>query len=280
VVRREPRVLGYAQSRWTLDTIGQACDWLNVTTQGGLSRLLHRLKIHYKRGRDYIHSPDPYYEDKCALIELCRLRALYDPQRYVFLYLDECTYYRQPTLSRDYELSGGSQPLARRSYQANTWFHIVAALDALSGRVVWQQRSKIGLRQLGNFYVQIRQTYPLAEEIYVVQDNWPVHFHPDVLAYLQPQNLPWPPKLSWTWPKTARPGIIPMNLPIQILCLPTYASWLNPIEKLWRWLKQQLLHHHRYSNDWPALRQLVADFFNQFQTGSEELLTYVGLLPT
>ncbi|MBK9008807.1 MAG: transposase [Anaerolineae bacterium] len=26
------------------------------------------------------------------------------------------------------------------------------------------------------------------------------------------------------------------------LLFPTYASWLNPIEKLWKWLKQEVLH--------------------------------------
>jgi hypothetical protein len=68
------------------------------------------------------------------------------------------------------------------------------------------------------------------------------------------------------------------NLPIQLLFLPTYASWLNPIEKLWRWLRQQVIHLHGFSDDWPALKARVADFLNQFRNGSTELLRYVGLL--
>ena len=36
---------------------------------------------------------------------------------------------------------------------------------------------------------------------------------------------------------------------------------------------------HPYSDDWPALKQQVASFLNQFSSGSEELLHYVGLLP-
>ncbi|MGQ9628202.1 MAG: transposase [Anaerolineae bacterium] len=43
-----------------------------------------------------------------------------------------------------------------------------------------------------------------------------------------------------------------------MLCLPTYASWFNPIEKLWRWLKQDVLHLHRLNEDWQALIQRVA----------------------
>jgi len=54
---------------------------------------------------------------------------------------------------------------------------------------------------------------------------------------------------------------------------------LNPVEKLWRWLKQNVLHLHRLSGDWPALRQHVADALDQFKDGSPYLLRYVGLLP-
>ncbi|MBK9335612.1 MAG: transposase [Lewinellaceae bacterium] len=35
-----------------------------------------------------------------------------------------------------------------------------------------------------------------------------------------------------------------MNLPVQLHFLPTYASWLNPIEKVWKMLKQDLVHNH------------------------------------
>jgi hypothetical protein len=45
----------------------------------------------------------------------------------------------------------------------------------------------------GHFYAWLRADDPRAEVIYVVVDNWPVHFHPDELAYLQPQHFPWPP---------------------------------------------------------------------------------------
>jgi hypothetical protein len=64
-----------------------------------------------------------------------------------------------------------------------------------------------------------------------------------------------------------------------MLCLPTYASWCNPIEKLWRWLEQDILHLHRLSDDWAALKQAVACFLDGFADQSLELLRYVGLLP-
>jgi transposase len=251
---------------------------LRLGTDAGLWRLLDRLGIRYKRARDYLHSPDPKYAEKLALVEECLQKAHADPVRYVLLYLDEFTYYRQPTLSFDYAKQGTKQPLARRSYRSNAWFRVVATLNAITGQVTYSQRSRIGLVQLSNFYAQIRAAYPLAETIYIVQDNWPIHAHPDVLARLQPQLLPWPPRVPGNWKTTPRASALKDTLPIQLLFLPTYASWTNPIEKLWRWLKQTVLHLHRYADDWITLRQQVATFLNRFGNGSLELLRYTGLL--
>lgn len=66
---------------------------------------------------------------------------------------------------------------------------------------------------------------------------------------------------------------------IELVWLPTYAPWTNPIEKLWRWLKADLLHHHRFANDWDGLKAAIATFLARFATGSEQLLRYVGLCP-
>jgi hypothetical protein len=279
VIRRAPEQFGYETSRWELAMILESCPWLTLHSSGGLWRLLKRLKISYKRGRDYVHSPDPNYEAKLSLIELMRLRTYYNPERYVLLYLDELTYYRQPTLARAWEARGPIQPLALRSYQSNTHFRLLGGLNALTGRVTFRQRSHTDLACLTGFWYQVRADYPDVDTIYLVVDNWPVHFHPDVLAPLQAQNLPFPPTLPANWPTQPSAKAQRDNLPIQLLCLPTYASWLNPIEKLWRWLKQDVLHLHRLSDSWPRLKQRVDHFLADFSHGSTELLQYVGLLP-
>jgi len=54
-------------------------------------------------------------------------------------------------------------------------------------------------------------------------------------------------------------------------------AFCNPIEKLWRWLCQDVLHLHRLAVDLQALRALVAAFLQQFAQGSADLLRYVGL---
>jgi len=244
-----------------------------------MCQLLKRLDISYKRGRAYVHSPDPHYKDKLSLIEWAWQLTKAHPEQYVFLYLDELTYYRQPTVASDYEARGHQQPLARYSHRSNTHFRVVGALNALTGQVTYLQGGKISVPLLSGFYAQIRDVYPHAEAVFVAQDNWPVHFHPDVLARLQPQVWPYKFIRPPNWPTEPSAKAVHDDLPIQVLCLPTYASWCNPIEKLWRWLKQDILHLHRLSDDWAALKQAVASFLDSFAGKSLELLRYAGLLP-
>ena len=52
----------------------------------------------------------------------------------------------------------------------------------------------------------------------------------------------------------------------------------EPIEKLWRWLKQDVVKMHRLAEDWQAVRERVRQFLDQFAHGSQRLLEYVGLL--
>lgn len=279
VIHRDPRDFGYRKSRWTLDLIARCCTWLRVTTEGSVSGLLKRLGIRYKRGRQSLHSPDRGYDRKVHRLEMRRFRAKYDPERYVFLYLDEFSYYRQPLVARAYAQTGSHQVVARMSHQSNTRFRVIAAMNAVTGQVTAQQYSKINLHNLSRFYALIAQTYPQAETIYLAVDNWPVHFHVDVLARLEPQNFADDFNVPDNWPTQPTGRAIHDNLPIQLVPLPTYAPWLNPIEKLWRWLSQDVLALHRLADDWQTLKHYVQDFLSQFQDGSNDLLHYVGLLP-
>lgn len=213
--------------------------------------------IRYKRGRDYVHSPDPAYAAKAGAIQAALAEARAAPGRVALLYVDEKSYSHQPTVAADHHVGGHSQPLARRSYAFTKWRRIVGALDAVTGRVLFEQGDHVGARVFCGFLRQVRAAYPEAERRYVVLDNWrQVHAHPTVRE------------------EAARQGVT-------LLYLPTYAPWLNPIEKLWRWLCQEVLHLHRRAEDWPGLQAAVAAFLSRFAQGgtaaTDALLRYVGL---
>jgi hypothetical protein len=114
-----------------------------------------------------------------------------------------------------------------------------------------------------------------------VQDNWPVHHHPDLLAALEPQESPWALPLLPRGPTRASAAAEQrwggLRLPIQRVWLPTSASWLNPIAKRWRTLRQEVTHLHPWADALDQLRQAVARFCAGFAQGSPALKRDVGL---
>jgi len=253
VLHQSPRRYGLARTRWRLQDLGRVLKWLEGCSAPGIYKVLKRLGFSRKRAMNFIHSPDPDYARKWKAILQAYLEAVNHPDEVVMVFLDEFSYYRQPTLAYAYHPTGNTLPYALQVARSNTRTRLVAVLNALTGKVTFLQRSVIGVLALQVFYRQVRAAYPQAKIIYIVQDNWPVHKLPEVVQAMQDH------------------GLTP-------LFLPTYASWLNPIEKLWRWLRQDILHLHTLPNDLETLRSQVRDFLDSFSSGSDPLLRYVGLL--
>jgi hypothetical protein len=281
LTRRTPRSCGLPLNRWTLTCLQLACPFLRELSIGGAHRLLERLDVVWKRARASVRSPDVEYEAKLAYLERLRQQSAQAPERIILAYLDEVTIERQPTLAAAFTTRGPSQPLAHRSQASDTLTRVVATLTHGTGRVLFRRASKIRLSTLVQFYQELCAAYPRAECIYVVQDNWPVHTHPDLLVALQKQTSPFTFHRPQNWPTepsaAAQQRYGSLQLPIQIVPLPTYASWCNPIEKLWRKLRQQLTHLHPWADDLERLRAEIDQFLNLFADGSASLLRYVGL---
>lgn len=280
LITRAPEQLDQEGNRWKLETIRNACPWMSDLTLSGVWRVLDQLEITLKRGRDHVHSPDPNYVQKLDDIVAAYEEALKSNGRIVFVFSDEFTFYRQPSLARDYRPVGSEhQPLALRSLRSDTSGRIVSGLNAVTGQTTSLVAGKISINQMVKFHQALRADYPNAETIYVAEDNWPVHHHPDVLAALEPQRTRWELPVPPSWPKEMSKKAKRLDLPIQLLPLPTYASWCNPIEKFWRLLNEDILHLHRLADDWQKLKEKVKEFLDRFREGSKDLLRYVGLTP-
>jgi transposase len=242
------------RARWTLALLIATVLWLARLTPSGAHRLLGRLGIVYRRGQEHLHSPDPEYGAKMAAVRRARSEAGRSGGRVVVVYLDEVTYYRRPSVGRCYAPAGGPGPYAEQGLRANTKRRVIGALDARSGRLTYWQGAHAGVAQLVRFYARLRAEYPDAEAIYVAQDNWPVHFHPTVLGAVA-------------------------GTPIRLLRLPTYAPWTNPVEKVWRKLRQEILHQHDYGDDWAGLTGAVSDWLARARDAPDGLRRYTGLRP-
>jgi len=283
VVRRDPRLLGEPRTRWTLAAVGRHVAWLAGHGPSGVWRILAALGVVRKRAREHVHSPDPADAEKRAAIAASLAQARAGGGRVVVLFQDEVTLHRQPSLAPAWEQRGRSQPRAERSHRADAPTRIVGALDALDGRVLWRRRGKLGIPALVGFYRAVAAAYPAAERIDIVLDNWPVHFHPDLLVALRPQDCPFPFPCPGHWPTEPSPEAVRkwghLARPIRLVPLPTYASWLNPIEQLWRRLRQEVVHLHPWADDLPALWAATAAFLARFAEADagRDLLHYVGL---
>lgn len=255
VVGASPRQWGIDQSRWSLATLRKAIVWLALLSDSGICRVLDRLGVRYRRGQAYLHSPDPDYARKMAVLAWAWEYVQARPSRRVFLYQDEFSYYRRPSVARAYGAAGrGPGPRAAQGLGRNRLRRVIGVLDRRSGRLFCWQRSRANVVTLIRFFHAVAEVYPEAETVWIALDNWPVHFHADLQAALAGSK-------------------------IRLLRLPTYAPWTNPIEKVWRWLHHDVLHQHEFGDDWEGLQQAVSRWLSQWSGNSPQLLRYVGLAP-
>ncbi len=250
----------------------------------GISDSLDRLGVTHTRGQGYALSPDEQFEAKRAFIDgVCERTGERESDSEAtdrVFYLDELTYELHPTVDKDWALAG-EQPTTPRGTCGQREGRLLGAMDAKTGRLFYRQKRSVGRTDLTALYREITSACE-ADRLWIVQDNAPFHFHSDVLQELESQV--WPhahPDFEYPrpsqWPDPAEAAFSDGALPLQVVPLPTYASWLNPIERLWRWLKQEVLHLHPYVADWRKLKQGVRDFLNRFADDSPSLLQYVGL---
>jgi hypothetical protein len=167
------------------------------------------------------------------------------PESVVAVFLDQRGVARWPDPAQDgaaamavADRRGSKQGLWRTRGARNAWTGQVTYLDGYLG----------GRDKVITCYGQLVAAYPPAERIHAIQDNWSIHKHPDLVEALK------------QWPQ------------IEPVGLPTYASWLNPIEKRWRWLKQDVLKLHRLaeggrcatgcSNSWTSSRTVRSGCWN------------------
>lgn len=259
VLKEEPRDYGMDRTRWRLqDMLRVVRDELDLAIHSisSLHNWLHRLGIRYRKGWAYLTSPDPHEALKLSVIDALLTRVGTQSQQadeqIVVLWMDELTVYRLPSLAAEWGEANGRAPKAHHTPGEDTKLRIAGALNTQTGQVTVRHAQKMGSVQLRAFYRQIRRDYPDAEQIFVIQDCWPVHFLPEVS-------------------QTAH------ELGISLVPLPTYSSWRNPIEKLWRWLKQDVIHMHSWADDWQRFQDEVRAFLAQFRQGSSQVLHYVGL---
>jgi hypothetical protein len=254
MLHKSPRLFGLERSRWWLAGVRQGVKALNSYSLVGVWKLLRRYDLRYKRGCAYVHSPDPDYDLKLAYIAAARRQVEHKAETMALVYVDELTYSRRPSVARAYAPKGAAAARVETGYRSNPQRRIAAALDVQTGRLLAWQRAHFDVATFLRFLQTLADSYPQTQRLFVVLDNWSLHFDPHISLALQ-------------------------NTKLMLLRLPTYAPWTNPVEKVWLRLKQELLHHHPFGDDWTALQTAVQTWLDQWSAPSSDLLRFVGLSP-
>lgn len=277
IVRTSPDEHGYQRSRWSLEALRQQADWLELETDAGMWQVLDRVGITYQRGQSFVRSPDEHFDEKCDYIERVRSRVAEEDEQ-VGLYLDELQYFQQPAIERGWGQQGEQPTVDRPATSKYEWsHHVLSAIDCQQGNLFWRHRDSFDRETFQQLYRDIAEAYPEAEHIWLIQDNLPVHFHIEVLELLESQKWPWDFPAPPTWPDPAEAAQRDGPLPIQLTPLPTYASWLNPVERFWRNLKRQVLYLQPNGCQPEQLVAEVDAYLNSQANSPDEVLSATGL---
>jgi len=244
-----PTADGPPPRRWTLRAMRATFPWLQDDPLSGVGRVLQRPKLPIRAAPVRQHRPDPDYLAKLDQLLAWLRDAAAHPGEVVVVFLDELGYDRWPAAGQTWGPAAPQPPpRADRDGPNNTQWRVIGALNALTGRVDDLDAYSSGREKLIRCSRQLVAAYGDARRISVVQDKWSIHRHPDVQAALA--GLP----------------------TIEPVWLPTDAPWRNPIEKLWRWLREQVLTLHRLAGDGQTLRERVNAFLSQFAQAADEVL--------
>lgn len=165
---------------------------------------------------------------------------------------DEASFYRQPSVAPLYAPQGRAQPRCRLCARSNGCVRAAVAFDPASGRSMHLMRSRFTVSAMAAVYRAIGAWAAGARQVFVVMDNWPVHRHPSAWRGLEEDSR------------------------LRALWLPTYSPWLNPAEKVWKWVRQRRCHMHGHSHDLGGLRQSISRALDQASQCPQEMLRYTG----
>ena len=137
----------------------------NLTTESGLWQVMKKLGVTYQQARAYVHSPDPFYEEKLAYIQ--QVISLYKEGEVVILFADQFTYYNHSEVNRAFA-ECYNQPKAARAIGGARQRRIAACMNCFTGQVTYVQRQKTTIPALIQLYKDVCEVYNQAKTIYII----------------------------------------------------------------------------------------------------------------
>lgn len=108
-------------------------------------------------------------------------------------------------------------------------------IDIVEHRVLVQEDTTLNADSIISFLRKVEEAYPWKERIHIFADNAPYHRNKKVKKFLETSK-------------------------IALHFLPPYSPNLNPIERLWKWMKERVMYNTYYDN-YDDFKMAVKGFF-------------------
>jgi transposase len=207
----------------------------------GMTDLLHRLKFTYKKSKLVPAKADKEKQEQFLkhLEALRENKGKNDP----ILYMDSVHPQHNTMLAYGWIKKGQDNII--KSNTGRQRINVNGALDADTHTVITREDESINAISTIALLEQIETAYPLAVIIYVICDN---------ARYYRS-------KLVGQFLETSK---------IQLVFLPSYSPNLNLIERLWKFMKKQVLYN-KYYEKFDTFKQSALGFFENIQQYKPEL---------
>lgn len=201
----DPRFLGQPFSTWSLTKLR---DYLLATkvvaaiSRETLRRILHEGGVTWQQTKTWKTSNDPDFSTKLA-----RILDLYDhpPADGRVVCVDEFGPLNlQPRPGKAWRPATSPRRLRATYHRTDGVRHMVAGLDLTTGKLFYRIRDRKRWTEFLAFCKTLRARWP-TDKLYLIVDNFSPHKHAHVTAWCAANQ-------------------------VELVFLPTYASWLNWIE--------------------------------------------------
>lgn len=253
IIEQDPRTLGCAFSNWTAPLLAEY-----LAKETGIELDESRIR-HYLHAQGYgllrpvlsVASPDPEYESKRARIEALQRQA--ERGEIDLYYEDEIDLALLPTITQCWCRRGHQRKI--ETPRTNQKRYGAGLIHWVSGKLYWatsEHKDNALFRAVLSQVLDSSPAFP-GRKVYVVIDNYRIHFAKPVLALL-----------------AAHPERV------ELVTLPTYSPQLNPVERFWKHLRRKVTHNVFFQTI-DRLLEAVTSFFQDLAACPDTVRSVAGL---
>ncbi|MBF8418462.1 IS630 family transposase, partial [Heyndrickxia coagulans] len=248
IVNKTPAEVGFkAKYTWTLQLIA---DWIQQEfqqsfTPKGVSEMLHRLGFSYTKATYTLAKADPDEQKEFKEVTFPALKKELENGLIDHLLFEDEAFIRAYQAPQ-YNWFPKGQQRKIMTHGQHKGAKLFAAINYETGEVTHYEEEKSNSSAFKRFLELLLSEYPQGK-IVMVLDNSKVHKSQVIKDFLK-EN----PRLRFVY-------------------LPKYSPELNPVEGLWKWLKQDVVNNVFFSKFY-QIRSHVAEFMKQASQKNQKVI--------